>query len=197
MDVQASAIAAYAFCPRRCYYEYIENVFYHNIYTKHGSLLHQHADKVGSEKRDERELVRSLYLYSERYGLIVRCDIVEERDGEVYPVEYKRGKEGDWDNNLLQLCAQGLALEEHIQTPVNKGYLYFYGSSKRKEVMLTNELRTKTIEVIQHIRDLSEQKIPPQGIQDPHRCPACSLYQYCLPFETEELRGVIQWERYI
>lgn len=197
MEVQASAIAAYVFCPRRCYYEYVEQVFYHNVYTLHGSLLHQHVDKEGVETRDERILTRSLYLFSEKYGLSVRCDLVEEKDGEIYPVEYKRGKDGDWKNNLLQLCAQAIALEEYLQRPVTKGYLYFYGSHKRREIEFDEQLRQETISVIREISHLANKTIPPEGINDSRRCPHCSLYDYCLPFEREKLKGEIRWERYI
>ncbi|MBA4537823.1 CRISPR-associated protein Cas4 [Bacillus aquiflavi] len=197
MEVQASAITAYAFCPRRCYYEYVDHVFFDNVYTKHGSLLHQHVDKEGIESRDNRLLTRSLYLFSEKYQLSVRCDVVEERDGKVYPVEYKRGKDGDWKNNLLQLCAQAIALEEYTKNTIKKGYLYFYGSNKRREVEFNEQLRQETITVIKKIRDLDKQEKPPKGINDPRRCSFCSLFDYCMPFETEKLKGEIDWERYI
>ena len=49
--VEAHAINAYAYCPRRCYYEYVEGVFYHNAYTIHGKLLHERVDRFGRELR--------------------------------------------------------------------------------------------------------------------------------------------------
>lgn len=197
MDVQASAINAYVFCPRRCYYEYIEQVFYHNVYTLHGKLLHEHVDHAGSEQRDDRLLYRSLYLYSERYRLSVRCDVVEERDGMMYPVEYKRGMRSTWENNYMQLCAQALALEEYTGKAIEKGYIYFYGSRTREEVEMTMSLRQKTEEVIEAIRSLASETSPPAGINDVKRCPKCSLVDYCMPELTNILKGKIVWERYI
>lgn len=122
--VEAHAINTYAYCPRRCYYEYVERVFYHNVYTLHGKLLHEHVDQFGQEHRGERQVIRSLLFKSQSLGLVAKCDIVEEKNGQIYPVEYKRGKLADWENNHLQLCAQALLLEEHLGHPISYGLLF-------------------------------------------------------------------------
>jgi N-dimethylarginine dimethylaminohydrolase len=53
-----------------------------------------------------------------RLGLIARLDLIEGADGLVVPVDYKRGKRphvarGAYDPERVQLCAQGMILEEH------------------------------------------------------------------------------------
>lgn len=195
--VEAHAINTYAYCPRRCYYEYVERVFYHNLYTVHGKLLHQHADRPGQEYRGERQLIRSLFFRSEALGLVARCDIVEEENGEIYPVEYKRGKMADWENNDMQLCAQALLLEEYMGFSVSTGYLFFYGSQRRLQVDLDADLRKKTLNVIESIRELYQKSTPPDGIDEWSRCKHCSMVDYCLPQDRKKLRGKIQWERFI
>lgn len=195
--VEGHAINTYVFCPRRCYYEYVEKVFYHNVYTVHGKLLHDHVDRFGQEKRGERQLYRSLFLNSEQLGLTVRCDIVEEEDGKLYPVEYKRGRLADWENNQLQLCAQGLVLEEVLGKPVPFGYLFFYGSFRRQKIEFDQVLRQKTLEVIDEIRHLYEREDPPAGIDEWNKCKKCSMVDYCLPLERNKLKGKVSWERFI
>ncbi|WP_244527506.1 CRISPR-associated protein Cas4 [Lihuaxuella thermophila] len=195
--VEGHAINTYVFCPRRCYYEYVEKVFYHNVYTIHGKLLHEHVDQSGREKRGERHLYRSLYLSSERLGLTLRCDLVEEDQGNLYPVEYKRSRQADWENNQLQLCAQGLVLEEYLRRPVPFGYLFFYGSFQRKRVEFSETLRKRTTEVIEEIRQLYEREAPPAGIDDWNKCKKCSMVDYCLPLERRKLKGKVLWERFI
>lgn len=195
--VEAHAINAYAYCPRRCYYEYVEGVFYHNVYTIHGKLLHEHVDHFGREQRGERQLHRSLHLRSERLGLSVRCDVIEEADGMIYPVEYKRGSQAGWENNHLQLCAQGMALEERIGKAVPFGYLFYYGSFRREKVALDEELREQTLQTIEAIRHLYGQDRPPAGIDDGRRCQKCSMVDYCLPQERGRLKGRVAWERFI
>jgi hypothetical protein len=53
-------------------------------------------------------------ISSERLGISGKLDLVEEKNGLVYPVEYKRGAGpgGDngqplyWENDAIQFCAQ-------------------------------------------------------------------------------------------
>lgn len=195
--VEAHAINTYAYCPRRCYYEYVERVFYHNVYTVHGKLLHEHVDQFGQEHRGERQVIRSLFFKSQRLGLVAKCDIVEERNGQIYPVEYKRGKIADWENNHLQLCAQALLLEEHLGHPISYGLLFFYSSNRRMKVNLDSALRQKTLEVIESIRSLYQQSVPPDGIDEWPRCKHCSMVDYCMPQDRSKLRGKVQWEHFI
>ncbi|WP_168188632.1 CRISPR-associated protein Cas4 [Thermoflavimicrobium daqui] len=196
--IEGHAINAYVYCPRRCYYEYVERVFYHNVYTIHGKLLHEHVDEVGQEKRGERQLYRSLFLQSQKLGLSIRCDVVEEKNGCLYPVEYKRGQLANWENNQMQLCAQALALEELIGKEVPFGYLFFYGSFRRQKVEFTTELREKTIEIIAVIRKMYQEKnSPPSGIDDWSRCRHCSMVDYCLPQDRANLKGKVLWELFI
>ena len=59
-------------------------------------------------------------------GHQVAFDLVEEAKGERYPVETKHGsapRDQDgrptvWDNDAVQLCAQGMLLEESTGQPV-------------------------------------------------------------------------------
>jgi CRISPR-associated exonuclease Cas4 len=41
-------------------------------------------------------------LKSEQYQLIGKSDLIEFENGEFYPIEYKRGRKGEWDNDELQ-----------------------------------------------------------------------------------------------
>ncbi len=148
-------------------------------------------------KEESEKIYRSLYLHSETLGLVVRCDLVEEKGDKIYPVEYKRGRYAHWENNHLQLCAQALALEEALNRKIEYGYLFFYGSFRRKKVTFDESLRKKTVETIDAIRGLYERECPPDGIEDWSRCKKCSMVDYCLPLERKSLRGKVAWEHFI
>ncbi|MBS7531171.1 CRISPR-associated protein Cas4 [Hazenella sp. IB182353] len=195
--MEGHAINTFVYCPRRCYYEYVERVFYHNMYTIHGKILHHRVDHMGKEHREEREIYRSLFVCSEQYRLTVRCDIVESSEGHIYPVEYKRGKMSNWENNKMQLCAQALALEDTLQCSIPYGYLFFYGSYQRKKIDFDLSLRNETIGVIKEIQDLYRRTEPPEGINDWTKCKKCSLVDYCLPMDRMKLKGKIEWGRFI
>jgi CRISPR-associated exonuclease Cas4 len=121
------------------------------------------------------------------------ADLVEEQNGEIYPVEYKKGRRGDWKNDQLQLCAQALCLEEmlNLTQPIKKGYIYYAATGRRKEVALTDELRTYTLKTIEATRKLLETQKRPDVAYGP-RCRGCSLYPICLSREVQIIQRTLE-----
>lgn len=183
-----SALNQYDYCPRRCYYIFVENVFVDNEHTVEGSLQHTRANSGETSFRDETLQLRSVYLYSQTLGISGKADVIEERRGELYPVEHKKGRRGDWRNDALQLCAQALCLEEMTGKEVRKGYLYYAATGRRQEIEFSPELRQQTIETIASVCRLIESGERPPNPYTP-RCKGCSLYDVCLPKESARLRG--------
>jgi CRISPR-associated exonuclease Cas4 len=105
-----SALNQYNYCPRRCYYLFVENTFLDNEHTVEGSLQHTRTDSGEVSSRDGMLQLRSVYLYARRLGICGKADVIEEKEGELYPVEHKKGRRGEWRNDALQLCAQALCL---------------------------------------------------------------------------------------
>jgi len=182
-----SALNQYDYCPRRCYYIFVENVFVENEHTVEGSLLHSRADSGETSTRDGTLQWRSVYLYAHRLGISGKADVIEEKDGEIYPVEHKKGRRGEWINDALQLCAQALCLEEMTGKQVEKGYLYYAATGRRQEVEFTLELRQQTLATIAAVRQLIESGDRPPNPYTP-RCKGCSLSDICLPKETARLQ---------
>lgn len=185
--VPISALNHYDYCPRRCYLIHVMGEFRENPYTVEGDLLHEAAPRMRT-KRGEFLQLRRVYIYSHRHNLIGFADLVEERAGKLYPVEYKRGRKGDWKNDQLQLCAQALCLEEMTGKVITRGYIYYAASQHRKEVEFTEELRAYTLRIIGEVRMLLQGRLKPEAIYT-KRCRGCSLYPICLPKEAERLRA--------
>lgn len=181
-----SALNQYDYCPRRCYYIFVENIFVDNEHTVEGTLLHQRTDSGESSTRDGTIQTRSVYLYARQLGVCGKADVIEERNGELYPVEHKKGKRGQWINDALQLCAQALCLEEMTGREVSKGYIYYATTGRRQEVEFTPELRQQTLTTIAAVRQLIDSGTRPPNPYTP-RCKGCSLYDICLPRETAQL----------
>jgi CRISPR-associated exonuclease Cas4 len=189
-----SALNQYVFCPRRCALMHVEGIWSDNEHTVVGSLLHDRADEAGYETDGEVTILRALPLYSVRYGLAGKADIVELRGGEPVPVEYKKGKRRRFDNDDIQLCAQAFCLEEMFRTEVPVGYVYHASSRRRREVIFDWRLRGETERAICEVRRMLEQRIVPAAELKP-RCDGCSLRSTCMP----ELTGgvlAIEQERY-
>ena len=111
-----------------------------------------------------------------------------------YPVEYKRGSgpaEHEWPSSLLgQRCRSGLrpraAARRRTRRDGDFGILYYIGSKTRVEVPFNDDLRTKTLQAIRTIRELSVRDAPPEPLPAElrHRCFGCSLAPVCQPEET-------------
>jgi CRISPR-associated exonuclease Cas4 len=178
--VSIAALNQYAYCPHRCWRIFCLGGFVDNQYTIEGTSLHDRVHTVGERQQEDTWQIRAVWLKSERYRLIGKSDLIEENDGRWYPVEYKRGHRGEFDNDELQVCAQALCIEEMTGQPVTLGYVYYAQSHQRQPVEISAELRQQaiaTIEAVTHILNTGEM---PPAVYSP-RCQGCSLYSQCLP----------------
>ncbi len=178
--IAISALNQFVFCPRRCALMHIEGIWSDNEHTAKGTILHKKADERGYETDGRAKLLRALPLYSKRYGLSGKADIVEIRGREIIPVEYKKGKRRDFDNDNIQLTAQGLCLEEMFGTRIRRGFIFHAASKRRREVVFDENLRKETVSIIKTVRELLDSALIPAAEFKP-RCNGCSLYGTCLP----------------
>lgn len=178
--ISISALNQYVFCPRRCALIHVEGIWSDNEHTVKGTILHKNADEKGYETDGDAKLVRALPLYSQRYGLSGKADIVEIHPKEIIPVEYKKGKRREFENDDVQLTAQAFCLEEMIEKPVSRGFIFHAASKRRREVIFNEKLRNKTTSIIKSVRNLLYSETIPNAEFKP-RCKGCSLYGTCLP----------------
>lgn len=179
VEVLISAIEHYSYCPRQCALIHVEQTFEENVYTVRGKLAHERVD-AGDDSIDRgMRVVRSVPLWSERYGLQGKADLVELRAAGPYPVEYKLGRRRG-NHPDLQLCAQALCLEEMLDVAVPRGAVFYHAARRRHEVVLDAALREQTIAIIAAIREqLHTQQLP--VAPNDARCKRCSLINACLP----------------
>lgn len=180
--IALSALNHYAYCPRRCGLIHMEGEFTDNIHTARGNAEHARVDRVAYQTKQSGARVEyALPVWSDRIGLIGKCDVVEFwPDGTVYPVEYKHGARWKWLNDDLQLAAQALCLEEMLGRSVTRGAIYHASSRRRREVEITPALRALVVETAAAIRAmLASGRLPPP-VNDA-RCRECSLIEICQP----------------
>jgi CRISPR-associated protein Cas4 len=124
--------------------------------------------------------------------LIAKLDLVEVEDGAVVPVDYKRGKRphvaaGAYEPELVQLCVQGLILEDNGYR-CGEGVLYFRGGRERVRVPFDAELRSKALAAVSGLRLVAVGGHIPPPLEDSPKCPRCSLVAICMPEEVNFLR---------
>lgn len=158
-------------------------------------------DGMLSESRGDLIISRGMPVFSRTLGASGECDVVEfkkskngiELNGkegfyDVFPVEYKRGAPKQSDEDIMQLAAQAICLEEMLVCEIHYGAL-FYGETKRRfKVEITNEIK-------QNVRDMFEEmhKYMSSGyipkVKPNKSCNACSLKNLCMP-KLYKLSGV-------
>jgi CRISPR-associated protein Cas1 len=198
-QIPARMINEYTYCPRLFFLEYVQQEWAHNADTLDGRFVHRRVDEERGRVPEPKKVVemprlhaRSVLLGSDALGVTARVDVIEADDGRVIPVDYKRGAppdvpEGAYEPERVQVCVQGLLLREHGYE-CDEGALYFAETNQRVRVELTDELVTRTQELIAEARRVAaNQTIPPPLVRSP-KCPRCSLVGICLPDETNLLR---------
>lgn len=197
----ARMVNEYSYCPRLAYLEWVQGEWAESGDTVEGRYAHRRVDKpsgdlpspaANDEADAEKIHARSITLSSNRLGLIARLDLVEGEGDTVVPVDYKRGKRphvarGAYEPERIQLCVQGMLLEEHGYT-CNEGILYFTASKERVKIAFDDELRTLTRAAIDGLRFVAAGGRMPPPLEDSPKCPRCSLVGICLPDEVNFLK---------
>ncbi|MCO5167500.1 MAG: CRISPR-associated endonuclease Cas1 [Planctomycetes bacterium] len=191
----------YVYCPRLFYLEWVQREWDDNHFTEDGRFVHRRANRESKAPPSPEEhtedappfKARSVSACSERLGLSTKMDVVEGEDGEVVPVEYKRGAPPDvphrvWDPERVQVCAQALVLRD-CGYSVPNGVVYFATTKERVHVELDDALIAMTEQAIRDLRVAAAQAQPPPPLVDSPKCDGCSLVGICLPDEVNLLRA--------
>ncbi len=175
------------YCERRFWLMYVQGEMEVNAPVLEGIQQHERVHTGGVEQQGATIVHRRVYLWSDRLRLVGFADVVEERKGELIPVEYKRGRMGRWLNDHIQLCAQAICLEERTGKPVREGAIFYWKSRRRVKVEFTPELRARTEQAIARAFQLLQEGRLPPPIDHRTKCHDCSLEPICLPREVEIL----------
>lgn len=209
--IPARMINEFQYCPRLAWLEWVEGEWADNADTVDGKRVHARVDKRTGRARagsggdadampaaedleaDDRLHARSVMLASRALGVVAKLDLIEAEDGWVVPVDYKRGKRphipaGAHEAERVQLCLQGLLLQEHGYRCA-EGALYFRESRERVKVAFDDALCALTRAAVNGTRLMvAGGRIPPPT-EEMRKCPRCSLVGICLPDEVRALSG--------
>ncbi|MCC8539030.1 CRISPR-associated protein Cas4 [Xanthomonas axonopodis pv. poinsettiicola] len=183
--IPLSALQHYLYCPRQCALIHVERQWAENRQTAEGRLLHERADAPQSQRRHGVRTVTAMPLLALELGITGKADVVEfhhDSAGEfAFPVEYKRGRPKAHRADEVQLCAQGLCLENMLGRSVPAGALFYGQTRRRKDVIFDAALRELTHRTITDTRVLLSGGMTPSARYDAKRCDACSLIDLCQP----------------
>lgn len=189
-----SNIQHYSFCKRQWSFIAVENQWVDNKLTVEGTNIHKKADdETFIEVRKDVIISRAIPIVSYELGLSGKCDVVEFHKDEngitlpkklgkymPVPIEYKRGSKKADDIDIIQLCAQGLCLEEMLGANIPRGYMFYHKSRRREEIILTESLKTKVKDLCAEMHEALKNEIFfPAELKS--GCKSCSFYDICLP----------------
>ncbi len=189
-----SGIQHFAFCRRQWALIHIEQQWQENLLTFNGRDLHERADDpFFTESRGTVLVTRSLSLVSRTLGLYGVADVVEfyrdengitldHRQGRwrPHPVEYKYGKPKPDDRDIVQLCAQGICLEEMFGALVAAGDLFYGRTRRRRLVEFDAALKERVRALAAGMHEFFERGVTPPA-EYIVACKSCSLVEICLP----------------
>ena len=190
IQIPISLIAEVLYCPRNFYYRMIEQAQESNEHLLQGKLQEEKRDETPKKYTAEGKKYRKVYLQSEIYSMVGVLDEIEEIESELYPVEYKKGSYKENVHDDVQLCCQAILIEENMERDVQKGYIYYGASSKRREVYFTEELRALTLQTIEEARQIVEDSREYMTVPEPlddKKCEECSLVSRCMPEEVKQI----------
>ncbi|VVB71284.1 CRISPR-associated endonuclease Cas1 [uncultured archaeon] len=192
--IPASMLAAFAYCPRLCYIQWVHGEFQDSAETAEGRFQHRWVDANQDEVPDDFQPfhARSVSLTAPQAGVCCRIDLLEGEGNKVTPVEYKRGEAPKtpaslYEPYLIQLAAQCLALQENGFS-CQEGMVYFIRSQERLPVKFDVALMDRTKALLATLRNTVERGEMPPPLQSSYRCDRCSLAGICLPDEVNLLR---------
>ncbi|MFU0827108.1 MAG: CRISPR-associated exonuclease Cas4 [Lachnoclostridium sp.] len=189
-----SGIQHFAFCRRQWSLIHVEKQWEENFFTADGELKHENADKPEiHERRKNLISVHALPVKSHTLAITGKCDVVEFKESKdgiylpqyggyftVTPIEYKRGKPKEDNSDKLQLLAEAYCLEEMLATHIDKGYLFYFETRRREQVLFTEELRGQLHEMIEEMHRYMDRGFTPK-VKTGKKCKTCSLKDICLP----------------
>jgi CRISPR-associated exonuclease Cas4 len=183
--IPLSAFQHAVYCLRQAALIHLERLWAENRLTAEGKVLHLSAHEPGSRRARGVRRVMALPLVSRRLGVAGVADLVEFRagpNGETpHPVEFKRGKVKLHRADEVQLCAQGLCLEEMTGRPVPEGAIFYAETKRRVAVLFDAELRALTEATGARLREIFATRKTPLAEYRADRCRACSLIDLCRP----------------
>ncbi len=192
--IPLSALQHHLFCPRQCALIHVEGLWAEDAATAEGRLLHEKVDAGRSEARPGLRVARGLAIRSLALGVAGKADAVEFRGDppRPYPIEYKRGAPKAHRADEVQLCAQGICLEEMFGTAVPEGALFYGATRRRQAVAFDAELRALTARIAAEARETIASGRTPPPVQTP-ACRRCSLHELCRPERLERPPRIARW----
>ena len=194
-EITIRELQHYVYCPHRWGLIHIGCDWDENLFVNRAQIMHKNADDGKSKFFRGKNIVHSVCVYNDDYGLYGILDCLElipsndgcyvEKYGERFAisvVEYKphfTEREAADTSDKIQLIAQKVCVDKMFETDAS-AYIYYADTKKRRPVEFSAhdyKLLENTLEEIRRFYTAAE--IPP--IKKKQYCGGCSIRDICMP----------------
>lgn len=179
--INISHLNDFVFCPASIYFHAlmkdINGILYASEKQMKGKNVHERIDK--SKYSTSRDVMTSLDIYSQIYGLVGKIDIFDKKEKRI--IERKKHISKIYDGQIYQLYAQYICLRE-MGYDVERIRIYSYDDNKSYDFLLS-ELSEQVIEgfysTIGEIRNFDMENFIQNNKEKCNRCVYVDMCDRC------------------
>lgn len=190
--VTVSDVKQFLYCPKIVYFDHVLHVpkppdqKLETGKEEHHGLTAKERRRRGAvfydPELDSAEKLFRVALESSNLGLRGVLDVLIKTEREYIPVDYKFGRSnhgGVHLNHKYQVAAYALLVEDSFSTIVRRFYVLYSRDKVNARIDFSDEVRRRTLKMVEGARRIIEEEIEPPGTRNPGRCTDCEYRRYC------------------
>ncbi|WP_289219790.1 CRISPR-associated protein Cas4 [Ileibacterium valens] len=203
--LKLSGIQHYVYCQKQWALIHIQQMWADNSLTMTGNQIHERVHDFSiHEIRDGTIRTRALKISSNTLGVTGECDLVEfipDPNGisiknqkeryRILPVEYKRGTPKKGDEDIIQVTAQVICLEEMFGTQIHEAAIYYAQTRHRYKFDIPDSLKEECRMKFKEMHAYFERGHIPK-VKYSAKCKNCSLLDICNPKMSKSASSYLQ-----
>jgi CRISPR-associated exonuclease Cas4 len=180
-----SFISEYQYCPRSAYHLLTDapKLRDENNYIQSGRQAHEKVDEGYKASKSLKKIETSVRVFSKEFHISGKTDILEfYPNGEIIPVELKRGKTRYNSMHEMQLTLMALCLQEMFpENKIEKAGIFFTQDRQKKELIFTPDLFLKAKNLAKEVFEKTTSGLDPSSFprMKDERCQGCCFYDLC------------------
>lgn len=167
--------------------EEINNEIYFNL-----KILSLKAQKAMQTLEKDGIAIVEMFFPSTIYSYLIKdsqldisgtCDKIKIINGNYYPISIKSSNpplKGVWDSDAIELVANALLIEEEFDTEVFVGFIDYLKIGDRRPVVMNVELRKGLFNVLNEIKEITNNKKIPKVNINKNKCLSCEYEAICI-----------------
>ncbi|MCX7973811.1 MAG: CRISPR-associated protein Cas4 [Candidatus Aminicenantes bacterium] len=186
LDLTVNDIKQYTYCKRIIFFNHVMPVEIKPTFKMELGKIKEDELRALEKRRKLRrydlykgERLFYLSLYSTKYALSGKLDMLIVTRNGYYPVDFKYTDKYPGRNHIYQLGGYALLVEDKFEKKVNEGFIYLVPKNDVIILNLTDRLKEEIIRMLDEMRLIIKNEIMPSPTSYRNRCLECEFRNYC------------------